>query len=98
MMKKEQKQVLKEQIIKLAWNDLNFRQKLMEAPHEAIRQWCGVDIPSATKIKVLYDSPERIHFVLPARSFTVISDDDLLDDDLDAVAGGNDGDTYTVDG
>jgi hypothetical protein len=59
------------QIIVRAWEDLDFRQRLLERPHEAFAEF-GIQAPEGVTIKVLADDPSVQHFVLPMKPAPVI--------------------------
>lgn len=65
--------------------DVQFRQKLLENPGEAIRELSGKEIPAGFRIKVLESDPEYdATFVLPPPV-----SGNLSDKDLDNVTGGS---------
>jgi hypothetical protein len=69
------------QIITKCWSDAAFKAKLLVDP-AAVLQAEGLPVPAGMRIKVVEDTPQRVHWVLPARPT------DLSDTQLDALAGG----------
>ncbi|TEB13164.1 NHLP leader peptide family RiPP precursor [Pelotomaculum propionicicum] len=73
---------LKEQIIKKAQVDREFKKALVENPKGAIGR-LGVQLPAEVEVKVVEESTEVVYLVLPANP------DELTDEQLDNVTGGN---------
>ncbi len=72
---------LKEQIIRKAQVDREFKKALVENPKEAIGQ-LGVQLPEDVEVKVVEESTEVVYLVLP------VNLDELTDEQLGDVAGG----------
>lgn len=72
---------IKEQIIKKALSDKDFKEILVNNPKTAIGR-LGVQLPAEVEVKVVEESPGVVYLVLPA------SPDRLTDDQLGDVAGG----------
>lgn len=53
-------------VIAKAWTDPEFKKKLQSDPHAALAE-AGISVPKTQKIKVLEDSADTVHVVLPAR-------------------------------
>jgi hypothetical protein len=53
-------------VIARAWSDDTYRSRLVSAPHEVLAE-AGIDVPAGAKIKVVQDTPESIHVVLPSK-------------------------------
>jgi len=70
---------IKDQIIKKAQSDEDFRKALMDNPKEALGQ-LGVQVPEKVEIKVVEESPQVLYLVLP------VNPDELTDEQLDDVA------------
>ncbi len=68
-----------------AWTDAEFKAKLLKDPHAALAEH-GVEVPEGTKVKVIENTPDTHHLVLP-----VIPDafGELPLDEMEKVAGGN---------
>ncbi len=76
---------LKNELITRAWSDPEFKALALKNPGEALLE-LGVEPPTEFKVTVLADTPGRLHWVIP-----VESDEELLEADLEAVAGGMSG-------
>ncbi|NLI13979.1 NHLP leader peptide family RiPP precursor [Pelotomaculum propionicicum] len=72
---------LKEQIIKKALSDKDFKEVLVNNPKEAIGR-LGVQLPEDVEVKVVEESPGVVYLVLP------VEPGGLTDDQLGDVAGG----------
>ena len=70
-------------VVKQAWSDPAFKARLMENPQASLAA-AGVPVPAGVTVKVLEDTDEVVHLVLPPQT----GDDALSDDHLDLVAGG----------
>jgi len=82
---------LKEQIIKKAQVDQEFKKALIENPKGAIGQ-LGVQLPEDVEVKVVEESAGVVYLVLP------VNPDELTDEQLEVVAGGagcSDQDVYS---
>ncbi len=73
-----------EKAIARAWTDADFKKKLLSDPHAVLAEH-GVEIPEGANVKVVEDTAETQHLVLP-----VIPDafGQLPLDELEEVAGG----------
>lgn len=69
-------------VIARAWTDAEYRKKLHSNPHEALAE-AGISVPKGQKIKVLEDSAETVHVVIPARP-SHVTDQQLRSDDVHA--------------
>ena len=58
-----------------AWHDADFRARLQSDPRGALKD-AGLQVPDHLNIKVVEDSDDTAHFVIPAKPKGV-SDDDL---------------------
>lgn len=67
-----------------AWTDPAFKQLLLEDPRAALAE-TGVDVPADVNLKVVENTADLHHLVVPMRPG---GDDALSEKDLDAVAGG----------
>ncbi len=53
------------QIVARAWGDVEFKAKLLSDPDAALAE-AGVDLPDGLKVKVLEDTADTQHLVLPS--------------------------------
>jgi len=67
------------QIIAKCWADPAFKAKLRADP-AAVLQAEGLAVPAGLRLRVVEDTPQCVHWVLPARPR------ELSDDELDQVA------------
>ena len=67
-----------------AWNDLTFKSKLKDDPHGALAEH-GVEVPEGQTIKVVENTDDTVHLVLPAAP---PNSEELNVNDLEKVAGG----------
>jgi hypothetical protein len=72
-------------VIGRAWDDPEFKQRLIENPAAAFTDLTGLQPPAHVHIDVFENTPDTIHFIMPARP---TASDELSDADLEAVAGG----------
>lgn len=70
-------------VVKRAWSDPVFKAKLVANPAASLVSM-GVPVPQGVTIKVVEDTDELMHLVLPPASNL----DELEDEALDLVAGG----------
>ncbi|GJG89805.1 hypothetical protein tb265_49860 [Gemmatimonadetes bacterium T265] len=79
-----------QQVLDRAATDPHFRERLLTAPHEAIRETFGVEIPVSFRIKFIERGVDvDALIVLPGIARPVVAPDGERDDaSLDAVAGG----------
>jgi hypothetical protein len=74
---------MKDKLIAKALKDPKFREELKKDPAAAIEKEFGVKVPAGVKVKIVEDSADSVHLVLPPAKSEEISDKDL-----DKVAGG----------
>jgi len=77
----EENQV-KSAAIARAWEDPKFRARLLANPAEALKE-LGAELAPGSSLRVVVDTPEKHHWVIPTPP-----PDSLQEDDLDDVAGG----------
>lgn len=53
-------------VVARAWSDESFRKRLHSNPHEALAE-AGLKVPAHHKIKVLEDTADTVHVVIPKR-------------------------------
>ena len=69
-----------------AWSDAEFKDRLVNDPHAALAE-AGVDVGSDITVKVVENTADTVHVVLPVMP----SSADPLDmDELENLAGGTD--------
>ena len=71
-------------IIARSWADEDFRQRLLADPAAVLRAE-GMPIPAGKVLRVVEDTEEVFHLVLPIKTTTAR---ELSDDDLEKVVGG----------
>ncbi len=81
---KTRNDVEKELVLK-AWEDEEFKQRLVSDPKAAITEMFGVEIPDAIDVKVVEEDLQTLYVRLPMKPVT---EDELTDEQLEAVAGG----------
>ena len=66
------------------WMSDDVRSKLKADPHSVLAQH-GIDVPKGRKVKVLEDTADTVHIVIPQRP-SHLSDKDLKSEDVHADA------------
>lgn len=69
------------QIIARCWADDAYKQRLLTDTAAALAEE-GVELPAGLEVKVVEDTAEVFHLVIPAKS------DELSEEELDQVSGG----------
>ena len=72
------------QVVAQAWRDLAFKQRLLADPVTVLREQ-GIDVPAGLQVRVVENTGQQVHLVLPAKPGEELSDDEL---DRVAAAGG----------
>ncbi len=67
-----------------AWTDADYKAKLLSNPHAALAE-AGVAVPAGTTVKVLEDTADTQHLVLPVSPSAT---GELSSEELEKVAGG----------
>ncbi len=70
-------------VVAKAWSDEAFKAKLKGDPRAALAEM-GVETPAGTVVKVVEDTADTVHLVLP-----LAPPGDLSQDELEKVAGGS---------
>ncbi len=70
-------------VIAKAWSDPAFKQRLLSEP-VATLQASGIDISKGLNVKVVEDTPDLVHMILPAAP----SSAELTDEALERMSGG----------
>ncbi len=72
------------QVIARAWSDPDFRAQLLNDPKTVLAGY-GVDLPAGLNLKIVENTADTIHIVLPAKPSQA---SELSDEDLQNLAGG----------
>ncbi len=70
-----------------AWTDADYKAKLLSDPHAALAE-VGVAVPAGTTVKVMENTAETHHLVLPASPAAA---GELSSEELEKIAGGSGG-------
>ncbi|WP_051650258.1 NHLP leader peptide family RiPP precursor [Selenomonas sp. AB3002] len=82
---KEQMEETYQQVVKKAVTDEEFRKELLANPNEAIGKVAGIPVPADFRICIVEQDPSyQATFLLPP-----MLPEDVSDEDLEAVAGGD---------
>lgn len=81
MSENENKKVTREEVIRKAQVDQDFKKSLIDNPKAALCQ-LGVKLPEDVVVKVVEESSKVLYLVLPAKP------EELTEEQLDLVAGG----------
>ncbi len=71
-----------------AWEDEAFRQELLANPKAVYAKEAGRELPDNLKIEVIDEPAGVIKIVLPPNPVTAEVEQELSDEELEAVAGG----------
>lgn len=71
-------------VIARAWTDLEFKNKLLNDPNGALAEH-GVDVPAGTTVKVVENTGDTVHLVLPSAPDEA---GEVTTEDLERTAGG----------
>ena len=72
-------------LAKFASENPEYRKALVKDPKSIVAKQFAMDIPENVTLKVIEDTADTVHIVLP---HVVEADEELSDADLEAVAGG----------
>ncbi len=67
-----------------AWTDAGYKAKLLSDPHAALAE-VGVEVPAGTTVKVMENTADTQHLVLPVSPAAA---GELSSEELEKVAGG----------
>ncbi len=81
-MRREQHQETYDKLVAKAWADEKFKARLLADPMTVIKE-SGQQIPAGVEIRILEDTGNMVHFILPQEK-----SDELNDDELEMVSGG----------
>ncbi|BAI74514.1 nitrile hydratase (plasmid) [Azospirillum sp. B510] len=79
---------LEAKIVARAWSDDDFKAKFLADPKAMFEEHLGTKLPETLVMTAHEETPDTIHFVIPAKP--QIDLDELSDEDLEKVAGGVD--------
>ena len=85
---KNRSEVFNRLIIK-AWSDEEFKQKLLTNPRAVYAQEFGYKVPNNLEFEVIQETLDAIKIVLPVNPFLKIPEEELSEEVLNAIAGGN---------
>ncbi len=71
-------------VITRAWSDADYKARLLDNPHSALAE-AGVEIPAGTNVKVVENTADTHHLVLPLAPGNA---SELSDEDMEKLAGG----------
>lgn len=57
--------ILHNQVIQKAWEDPNFKERLLADPKAAIKEVLGIILPEHIKVKTVEESSNEFYLVLP---------------------------------
>ncbi len=72
------------QVIARAWSDPDFKAQLLDDPKTVLAGY-GIDLPTGLNLKIVENTADTMHVVLPAVPSQA---GDLSDEDLQNLAGG----------
>ena len=70
-------------VVAQAWSDPEFKARLISDP-EAVLAEAGIPVPEGVELRVVEDTVNMRHFVLPGRP----EDDELVDEVLERITAG----------
>ena len=79
---------MERRLINRSLKDEDFRQQLLADPKGVLEQELGSALPEDIEVRVVQETADTIYLVLPSTSQV---GGDLADQELEAVAGGDDG-------
>lgn len=68
---------IRAEIIAKAWNDPNFKEKLLKNPRQILRDEYGINVPSDVDIKIVQSTSKQHYFVLPEKPDRNLSESEL---------------------
>lgn len=83
------RQEFESQLIIKAWKDEAFKQELMSNPKAVYARELGQKIPESVNIQALEETPNSLYLVIPKSPANVQVSEELSEEALEAVAGGD---------
>ncbi|VEP15570.1 Nitrile hydratase-like protein (modular protein) [Hyella patelloides LEGE 07179] len=74
-------------LVAQVWKDETFKQQLLANPKVVIEREFGVQLPATLNVQVMQEDADTLYITLPAPPPNV-NEDELSEEDLEAVAGG----------
>ena len=78
---------LERRLIQRSLEDEDFREQLLADPRAAVEQELGTRLPEGVQVRAVEETAQIIYLVLPDKS-ALGQDDELSDQELEAIAGG----------
>jgi hypothetical protein len=75
-------------LIARAWQDETFKQELISNPKAVYTRELGQQIPDSLTIQVIEETPSTLYLVIPRNPASAQVTEELSDQALEAVAGG----------
>jgi Nitrile hydratase, alpha chain len=75
---------IEEKIIAKAWQDNDFKQRLLSDPKHTLQEE-GISLPDSIEVRVVEENANALYFVIPAQPSDIES---LSAEELEAIAGG----------
>lgn len=69
--------VLQSQVIQRAWQDPDFKARLLSNPKAAIQEVLGVILPDHIKVTTVEEKSNELYFVLPPEPSDVMQSDEI---------------------
>ncbi|KIL39771.1 hypothetical protein SD70_17840 [Gordoniibacillus kamchatkensis] len=63
---------LKHKIVRKAWEDANFKAKLLSDPKRAINEAFGIEVPGNIKLQALEETDNQFYLVVPKEPSAVL--------------------------
>jgi hypothetical protein len=65
------------QIVARAWSDEDFRRRLLADPRAVLTEY-GLDVPEDREIRLVEDTPDVCHLILPVSPAGELADEELV--------------------
>ena len=76
-------------LISRAWKDEAFKQEIISNPKAVYAKELQQELPESLEIRVLEETPTTLYLVIPQNPANAQVSEELSDEALEAVAGGN---------